>query len=151
MKLFRKLYRSNTIVLTTVLMYFLFFHAVLMTCCPCASGNSQVLSGDLGHHHNKHFTGTHKQNMNVSVMTLLSFSSNNHDCGCKEITVSNYLVEENWSSYRSIKPDKYHFSFAHFSDSIPNASVLFASIQHFLPSLIGSSTIQSIRTVVILI
>ncbi len=151
MKLFRILYRSHTIVLTTVLMYFLFFHAGLMTCCLCGSGDSHVSNGDRDHQNYKYCADMQDRNKNFTAMALTSSSNHGHNCGCEEIKVLNYLVEENEISYRSIKPDKYHLSFAHFGDSIPNASVLLASIQHFLPSLIGSSTIQSIRTVVIVI
>ena len=151
MKLISKLFHHQTIVLATLIMYFLFSHACFIPCCPCASGNSQVLSGDQEHHHNKHFTGTHKQNMNVSVTTLLPSSGNNHDCGCEVITVSNYLVEENLDSYRNIKPVRYHFSFVGSGDTIPNTTGMLSHVQHFLsPLIMESSATQTIRTVVIL-
>ena len=151
MKLIRKLFHHQTTVLAALIMYFLFLHAAFIPCCPCASGRSHVYSCDPEHNHNEHLTGTHKQKMNVSVRTLFSSSSNNHNCGCDEIMVSNYLIGENESSYRSIKPDKYHLSFAHFGNTIQNTFGLSSSIQHFLSPQNGSNTIQSIRTVVILI
>ena len=151
MKLISKLFRHQTTVLATLIIYFLFLHAGFIPCCPCTSGSSHVLSGVPGHHHNEHLTGTHNQNMNVSVMTLISSTSHNHVCDCEKITVSNYLVEESESSYKNIKPVRYHFSFANFGETIPFSFCLSSRIPHFHSPRFVNSTIQSIRTVVILI
>ncbi len=151
MKLIGKLFRHKTTVLAALIMYFLFLHAAFIPCCPCSSGRSHVYSCDPEHNHNEHLTGTHKQKMNVSAMPLLSISIHNHVCGCEKIMVSNYLVEENESSYKNIKPVRYHFSFAHFGETIPFSSGLSSHIQHSYSPRFGTSTIQSIRTVVLLV
>ncbi len=151
MKFISKLFRHHTTALTTLLLFFLFFHAGMIPCCPCGSADSHISSCDIGHHHSEHITGNQARNMDVTCLTLLSSSSHKRVCGCEKIMVSNYLIEENANSYRSIKPDKYHFSIAYTGDTTPNAFGKPSSNQHLPPPQNGSNTIQSIRTVVILI
>lgn len=150
MKLSSKWFR-NTTALTALLMYFLLLHAGLMPCCPCGSGNFHVSYLDIDSQGCEQSEDTHMHNMNVPVISLASSSNHNHDCGCNEITVSNFILEDHESSYQSMKPVRYHFSPEPTSDTIPNASGKLSHVQHFLPPLMGSSATQSIRTVVILI
>ena len=147
MKLFSKLFRHHTIVPTTLLMYFFFLHAGLIPCCPCDSGDSH---SDMDNQSCKHCADMHERNINIPALTLASSFNQNHDCGCDEITVPNYHHEERESSYRSIKLYRYHFYPSPSGDTIYNASGMLSDVQHILPPLMGSSTIQSIRTVVIL-
>ena len=150
MKLSSKWYRHK-IPLTALLMYFLLLHAGLMLCCPCGSGDSHVSYGHIDGQCCEHCSDTHERSMNFSAMAMESSLNHGHNCGCKEITVSNYLVKEDWISYRSIKPVRNNFSFTHFGDTIPYEFEISSRIQHFLSPLIGSSSIQSIRTVVLLV
>lgn len=150
MRLISKLFCHQTTVLATLIIYFIFLNAGFIPCCPCTSGSSHVLSCDPEHNHNKHSSGTHKKNMDVSSMALASSSNHSHNCGCEGITVSNYLVEETDISYRSIKPDKYNLSFAHFVETVPFSFCFSSRIPHFHSHRFVNSTIQSIRTIVLL-
>ncbi len=152
MKLFRKLYRSHTIVLITVLMYFLLFHAGLTTCCPCGFGDSQVSNGDKDPQNCTYCADTQKLNMNFPAMALMSSTNHSHDCSCNEITFSNYILEDYKSSFQSMKPVRYHFSPASSGDTILKTTGILSCIQHLLPPLIMErNATLTIRTVVLLV
>ena len=150
MKLSSKWYR-HTIALTALLVYFHLLYAGLMPCCSFGLVDSHVSYGDVDGQGCKHCADKHERNMNVPAMTLASPSNHNHDCGCEEIKVSNYILEEHKSSYRSMKSVRFRFFLAASVNVIPNTTGMLSHVQHFLSPLIGSSATQSIRTVVILI